>query len=487
LLRKFSIAVLAVLLVPGSAYAEPSYQAPTLVAAQEALVRLGYDIGDIDGAWGGKSREAMNALRAEHGLPPAEDFVGSSLWLVHRASPGQSTLPHPGEMILDLSSRRAEIAKSLQLKTLCSVKVGIGIRPNQAIIPDKVSPIASPRGFIEGPDDWYSAILEGVSEAQGKCVAGNKTYCKAIIDMAVNWADADALELAVSPTSPNSEDALWIGNLMLRDIAFAYSNAITFEPVDDITHARVLDWLKRRIDQYHHQNPGPAASVGDPNYLPASNHAMTIAMSSMVFGALVGDRSMMQPALDRWAVVMQAMREDGSLPNETKRGARWFHYSTMQLGQLLTTQQIAAHQGIELMPPPGAGSIQMGLGFLVSALADFDIANKYAVADIGGGETNDYSIPFIRKFHFGFLPAYRSAFGDDEVIAAMRQSTVDPAICSDKARRDEKMKECRDDPLSEPLAMLDALKMVGPEPDKSMAYPAGCFLGQTLYPLDIPS
>lgn len=88
------------------------------------------------------------------------------------------------------------------------------------------------------------------------------------------------------------------------------------------------------------------------------------------------------------------------------------------------------------------------------------------------------------SLNFGFLPAYRSVFGDDEVIAEMRQSTVDPASCSLNARADEKMKECRGEPPTEPLAMLDVLRLVGPEPDKSMAYPAGCYLGNAVYPLD---
>ena len=36
--------------------------------AQEALTQLGYDLGEPDGAWGGKSRKALNAFQEKEGF-----------------------------------------------------------------------------------------------------------------------------------------------------------------------------------------------------------------------------------------------------------------------------------------------------------------------------------------------------------------------------------------------------------------------------------
>ena len=85
------------------------YTTATVTAAQEALTRLGYDVGAADGKWGKAARKAMNDLRAKNGLPSADTFTGSSLELVHRLSPGATTLPHPGIVITDPVARRTFI------------------------------------------------------------------------------------------------------------------------------------------------------------------------------------------------------------------------------------------------------------------------------------------------------------------------------------------------------------------------------------------
>lgn len=43
------------------------YEAQTIVAAQEALTRLGYDVGTVDGEWGAKSCKALNEFARRMG------------------------------------------------------------------------------------------------------------------------------------------------------------------------------------------------------------------------------------------------------------------------------------------------------------------------------------------------------------------------------------------------------------------------------------
>jgi len=452
-----------------------AYEKQTVKAAQEALVRLGYDVGKPDGAWGPKSRAAMNELRRANGLPPADDFVGSSLWLVHRESPGETTLPNPGRLITDLAARREWLGNNKKVEFQCTAPVGIGVSPSMAPVPDKVYPIDMPQGFIEGKDDWYSEISEGLLAAQGQCVAGNSKVCGIIVGMAEKWAVADALKPAVGRDDRGAEDVYWVSNQLLRGITFAYGSAHAFETVEPTKHAMILDWLKRRIDQYHYVRKSP---------YPGQNHNMTHMMPAAVFGALVGDRSMMEPAFERWQIVLDSMRDDGSLPAETRRGARWFHYSSMQLGHLLTVRQLAASQGIVLEPDDPTKSIPKALDFLIAALGDFSIANKYAKENHAGGESKDYSIPFVRKFHFGFVPAYREQFGDDPTIMSMAGKPFDPEICSSKARKDDKVKSCP--PKTDGLTFSSLLKYVGYEGDHNMGYPAGCFLLQSPHPYGDP-
>ncbi|MBJ3786802.1 alginate lyase family protein [Devosia sediminis] len=477
--------VAAVFLAVSPALAQaPAYHADTVKAAQEALARLGYDVGTADGAWGPKSRAAMNELRAEHGLPEAEDFVGSSLWLVHRESPGETTLADPGLDLVDLVERRAEVEANPQLDALCRMPVGIGRAPRSVPAPDVVSPIAIPDGFIADDDDWYSAIQEGLVMAQGQCLAGAAGACRGIVQMATTWAEADALEPGVSRNHEMAEDVYWIANALLRDITFAYSTAIAFEEVEPVAHAHVLDWLKRRIDQYHFARRGPSESrPGDANYFPGSNHAMAHMQPAMAFGAMVGDRTMMQPAFDRWETVLGSMRNDGSLPTETRRGARWLHYSFVQMSQLLATELVAKRHGIELVPPSENQSVPNLLSFVTAGLADFDLAVPYAKANAGPGPSEDFTVPWVRKFYFGVIPGYRELYGEDEAFVAFRDGTVDADLCSTEPRLERKLKECnRFD--EGPQTIAELVDTIGTEPFHSMSLPAGCFFSDVINPLE---
>lgn len=65
---------IAALVVAGamvvSTHSQSSHAASAQVkAAQEQLNKLGYDVGEPDGAWGGKSRAALNAFQKAQGFP----------------------------------------------------------------------------------------------------------------------------------------------------------------------------------------------------------------------------------------------------------------------------------------------------------------------------------------------------------------------------------------------------------------------------------
>ena len=125
-------------------YGGATYQGATIVAAQEALARLSYDIGKPDGKWSAKTRDALNDLRAKNGLPPADTFTGSSLALIHRLSPGATTLPHPGLIVTDVVARRAflNLGKNrMMTNLLCLREYGTEPRLNlitAASVPVKV-------------------------------------------------------------------------------------------------------------------------------------------------------------------------------------------------------------------------------------------------------------------------------------------------------------------------------------------------------------
>jgi len=482
-MRQIAVAgVLAVTFCSSAMAEEASYQAQTVVAAQEALVRLGYDPGPVDGKWGGAARKAMNELREANGLPAVKDFVGSSLALVHRLSPGATTLPHPGTLIVDPVERR-KIVEAVpeydEQKPLCMPKgaddelIGdIVAAVPVAVVEAKVN---QSLGYVTHSDDWYTPIVQGVMAGHSACIAGSDNDCKAVVDLLSNWADANALKPGAKRSQKAFQTMAWIGNTILRTLTFAYADARKLASVEPAEDAKILDWLKRRIDEYHYIFP----SGNDPastDYYEAGNHALADMMPAMAFGAMVGDRSMMEPAFATWREVLRVMRDDGSLPNETKRGARALHYTNFQIGQLLSTAEVARMQGID---PSGdeaksGKTIQKAVGFLLDAYENFDLVAPYSKKN-EGSPSRDYTLQYANAGHIGWVPAYFAHFGKDENVARMSKLVLDDRICSDASLDENKLSRqyCEGGTPT----FLRLLNMWEPVPSNTMGYSAFCLQG----------
>jgi hypothetical protein len=485
-----ALIVTCLLLVALPSFAQETYQKPTVAAAQEALTRLGYDVGEVDGLWGSKTRAALNELRLQNGLAPADDFVGSSLALIHRLSPGETTLPNPGIVVADAGERRAFLSlpeNRVNAANWCPAKVDEVPSLAELLEQDPVAVVstsAGPKNYISHGDDWMTPIAQTVLGAHNRCIAGDDGRCEDIIRLLSDWAAADALEPAISPRASGEFDNIsWMANSLLRSFIFAYADARQLVPVDPAEEAVVLDWLKRRIDQYnyiHSAGHGP----GSIRYTEASNHALAAMMPGMAFGALVGDRSMMEGAFETWQLALSEMRPDGSLPTETKRGARSLQYSNFQLAQLISTAEVAQAQGIDLYGQASPEqSIPKAVDFLLDAYEDFDVVAGYAEVN-EGSPSDDYTIPYIIQMHFGWMPAYYEQFGADENIDRMSTMMIDPRICSPEAEDENKLsgadRICAGD---EPVPFHKVLDLgggsVGEAANYFMGYPAQCLQGVT--------
>ena len=74
-LRNLMVAMLAVLTLSLLISTDISFAADAKVkAAQEALIKLGYDPGDPDGAWGSGSRKALNEFQKANGFKTTKNL-----------------------------------------------------------------------------------------------------------------------------------------------------------------------------------------------------------------------------------------------------------------------------------------------------------------------------------------------------------------------------------------------------------------------------
>lgn len=474
-----------------SAALAQSYEARTVETVQEALVRLGYDPGPIDGQWGGKARAATNALREANGLPPTKELAGSSLELVHRLSPGETTLPHPGILITDPAERRLALPGlngTDPAYYLCQPRVGDGERIEDVIAGGPIAEAkatVSGRGYITRNDDWFTPIAHAVTGAHNLCIAGNDNACTNITTLMADWAAADALKSGVKRSSVREfDDTSWAANTVLRSLIFAYADARRLTPLSPEGDATVLDWLKRRVDEFHHIEPS-GNKAGSIYFAEASNHALANMMPAAAFGAMVGDRSMMEPALERYRLVLSELRPDGSMPTEAKRGARALHYTNFQIGQLLSTAALLQAQQIDPSGPEAADgkTIPRAVSFALDAYENFDLLKPYAKTNEGPGPSEDYTIPYVKPFHLGWVPAYVALFGEDENRQRMSTLAIDARICSDRAEEEEKLPNgvCGQLGPQPPLERVGALW--GTADLVNMGYSAACLQGDGSWPV----
>ena len=459
----------------------PSYVSPTVLAAEQALVRLGYDIGTPDGKWDKKSNKAMNELRAANGLPSEANFTGSSLALIHRLSPGTDTLPSPGLFVTDVKVRRAELATAPAIVTSqCKSIIGQGTMISFAKPIATIDRFKLTNGVLRGDDDWFSAYWDTFLGAESDCLAGNDRTCKAIVDYTIKSASTNAFAPVHNPpTGQANEDEKWVANVLLRDLIVAYGIARQFAPPSPVDDATVLDWLKRRVDLYHNIVPG-SYTIGDRNSAKHNNHGLAHVLSAFVFGVLVGDRAMMQPALETYREILEGIRVDGSIPTETRRGSAWFHYSNVQISQLLMLAEMASAQGIDadngLADP--RFTIPHAVSFLLDGLHDFDIARPYAKANEQPTFGPASEPPRINGLQISWLPAYIARFGEDDNVERMRTMTVDPEVCSPASVNKDKLEASaiaicglkKDVPVTfSELFLMSDLRSIG-----HLGYAAGC-------------
>lgn len=477
-MRRFILASIFLVLGMGASTAQTTvdYQKPTVLAAQQALDRLGYDVGTPDGAWGPKSRKAMNELRAAHGLPPADKVSGSSLMLVHQLSPGEGTLPRPGFFLADPLARRAWLAEHKNVaSSQCPAKVGDG-RPLQNYPPQMSSDVN--RLGQPGDQDWWSQTGEAIMLAESNCMRGDDKACSSIVDMASSWAEANALQTKIPKTDERFENSKAGSNYTLRDMIIAYGLARQIVDVPPEREAVILDWFKDRVDFYYHlvNDDGP---IGEIYSARSNSHGLAHMMPALAFGILVGDRSMMEPAIDSWRRIMKGLRKDGSIPTEMHRGAGWLHYSTLQLTQLIAINELTSSQGVVLNDASDHSrySIPHALSFILNALADFDVAEQYSKVNFLPMDEYGPRVPVTRGFHFGFLPTYAERFGDDQNMQQLRAEVVDDEICSSDALKSAHMQAGQLCASKKPVALPDLIAAIHPEPFNQMGYAGGCLQG----------
>lgn len=462
----------------------------TVAYVQEALQELGLDPGTADGAWGRRSRTALNEYRATFNLPEQENIMGSSLYFLHRNAPAEPSLPYPGRILEGFEDRSAYLEKYPNVRDRhCNNNLGLGtVAPDwEPVLRFTEDNASFAKGYIADQNDWFSAISEGIAVSSASCAAGDGAQCDVLWDYIKKWSASDALTTPVKkrPNSENFDGAAWIANTVLAPLVFATAVVIETKnpPAEEL--GPVLDWLYDRVNHFNFvstKNTG----VGDPKSTIARNHALAAVLPSMTLGALLGDAVLFERGLPQFEAAMLSQRGDGSFPTETQRGSRALHYTGLQLSYLFAMAEVAKSQEFDLYDVrwPKGENLHKGVGYALSGWSNWGKhVLKYAKVNHAAPKTPISPMATYFEGNMGWLPIYVRRFSDHPNVDRMRDLVLDPVICSPRHIADGRSDRswcarAGTPPLSLSAMLLDqSLKM--PVFNHAMGFNAACFLSQT--------
>ena len=211
-----------------------------------------------------------------------------------------------------------------------------------------------------------------------RCLAGEQAACQRFSDWISRLASEDALRFDAGPhrLSPASlVTGKLAGNLTLRPIALhlAALRERGLAGKDEAVDA----WLVRRAGEYRHL-PRQLDDKAAQNLVLHS--ALTGLAVEMATG---GSGQALQTAARIYRLYLDTMRSDGSLPQETRRGASALKYDSMAVGNLLLLALLAQTRGLPLLAYAGPhGDLHQAAGFVAAALEDEAVIAGYAQENV---------------------------------------------------------------------------------------------------------
>lgn len=421
--------ILAALLIAPT-YAS-AFDNKTVEHVQQSLIELGLEPGPVDGAWGGKTRRALNALRLKNEMPESKALVGSSLALIHKLHPTDRTLPRPGQLQTDAGARRSYLLKH---PAIAEEHCGNGWgAPTLGIQPRPVKWLTGkvvPTGKLSSNQDWFSEIGTRIAVEAAACQAGDDKSCLKVVDSVYEWAKSDSLQSQFSRSSKRFDEIQWVAGSMLRPMLTSYATARQLVEVPTEQDALIIDWLVSRATYYY--LPERRTPREFKNQDVATNHQVSSALLYAMAGALIGDRIMFEAGLAKWDEAIASLREDGSFPTETQRGAWSLSYTGLQLNYMIGLAELARHQEVVLDDVGNLASrIHDAARFHISAMENYDIIEGYALRNASSNDSNP-KMPVTTAFEemLGWMPYLLTVDEDKQTWHNIAELDLDDKICS---------------------------------------------------------
>ena len=237
-----------------------------------------------------------------------------------------------------------------------------------------------------GTDRSGNQYAWAVMVLSGRALAGDKRAEEMLKTFLLKWADASAFS-----ETEKIHDAYYALKRLMLPTVVAYS--IIRDGLSDDEKQKLIVWidpLVRRTDQIFE---------GSVDY---NNHRYLADSVLMAWGSLTGDQELYQKGLDRFRVILDDARADGSLPLETRRGARALWYMRQSLTSMTVMAEIAAGGQDDLFDATASDgkkkSMWTVLSYWMNGMTNPILVNAYSAENYIPGPEQDFMKP-----DFGFL------------------------------------------------------------------------------------
>lgn len=258
-------------------------------------------------------------------------------------------------------------------------------------------------------------VAEPLARLGSACLDGDTASCWRFENWTHSLVKADALRFdrAKHQSSPVSfVTGTLSGNLTIRPIAL-YAGAMKEKGlIGDRDEAALISWLNRRIDEY--DNFPQRLSPDSAQNLVLNSVIARQAVDMMASKSTAKNSRGTQRAEGMYRLYLDTAREDGSFPQETRRGVSALKYTNMAIGLLVVMAEMAEADGLSIYPYASLKGVDIHktVEFMVSSLENESFIEGYAKENYaptdkveGAGQARHFM-----KDHIGWMWLYIRRF-----------------------------------------------------------------------------
>lgn len=282
--------------------------------------------------------------------------------------------------LFDVKKRKAELATP-EFSAIRKYCMADQIEEPDDDIPKPVSGLEATDGY--GTDRSASEFSWYIMVHGGRALAGDKKSGELVKQALLKWADASAFS-----KTEQVHDAYYALKRALLPIIVSYT--IIKDDLSEDEQEKIEDWIDPLVRMIDHKFDGDV-DLNNHRYLADSVLAL--------WGSVSGDDNLYEKGEERYKIALDQMRDDGSLPLETRRGARALWYMRQSLTDLTLIAEVYKTNGDDLYSiVRNKKDLPLMMDFFLSAVKSPMIVMPYASENYIPGPSKDYT-----KQDMGFL------------------------------------------------------------------------------------